>query len=93
MYGNHKIGLFKVCKRIEFEGKINFDIRPKLFLTYDSAYRYVLETFKRNDQCMPWNERYSFCYETRDNNEFTLCNSVKIKMILPFYLHIGREWL
>lgn len=93
MNGNHKIGLFKVRKRIEFEGRIDFEIKPKLFLTYDSAYRYVLEAFRHNGQCISWNEKYVFYYEAMDfNKPITLHNYVEIRMVLPFYLHIGREW-
>ncbi len=93
MYGIHKIGLFKVIKVEEFQGNAVFDIKPKIFLTYDRAYQYVLEAFKSNYKCMPWNARYTFDYETKDNDANQLFNYVKIEMILPFYLHIGREWL
>jgi len=94
MYGHHKIGLFKVIKVEEFEGYVSFDIKPKIFLTYDQAYEYVLEAFKRNYRCMPWDARYNFDYETMNTGKgYRLVNYVKIEMILPFYLHIGREWL
>jgi len=94
MYGIHKIGLFKVIKVEEFKGNAVFDIKPKIFLTYDQAYRYVLEAFKSNNRCMPWNARYTFDYEAKNECEANqLVNYIKIEMILPFYLHIGREWL
>lgn len=94
MNGNHKIGLFRVYKEEDFDGSIKFDIKPKIFLTYDRAYKYVLEAFKRNQRCMPWDERYIFEYEVEDyrKDRVTLINTVKIRMVLPFYLHIGREW-
>ena len=93
MYGNHKIGLFKVDKCEDFEGTVVFDIKPKLFLSYDKAYEYVLEAFKRNGLCMPWGERYSFRYDSKDYEAMAVSNFVRISMVLPFYLHIGREWL
>ena len=98
MYGHHKIGLFKVIKVEEFQGYVDFDIKPKIFLTYDQAYEYVLEAFKRNYKCIPWGSRYTFDYEVKDDDtnqlvDSKLVNYVKIEMILPFYLHIGREWL
>ena len=93
MCGNHKIGLFKVDKCEEFEGTFVFDIKPKIFLTYDKAYEYVLEAFKRNRLCIPWNEGYIFRYDSKDYEVVTVFNFVRISMVLPFYLHIGREWL
>lgn len=93
MYGNHKIGLFKVIKVENFEGTVDFDIKPKVFLTYDKAYEYVLEAFKSNGKCMPWDSRYLFYYDRMDDELISVHNFVRIEMILPFYLHIGREWL
>ena len=93
MYGIHKIGLFKVIKVEEFKVNTVFDIKPKIFLTYDQAYRYVLEAFKSNHRCMPWANMNIFGYETKDCGTNQLVNCIEIKMILPFYLHIGREWL
>ena len=77
-----------------FVGEINFDIKPKIFLTYDKAYEYVCESFKRNHRPMPRGSRYFFEYERESQNkmELSLVNGVHIEMILPFYLHIGREW-
>lgn len=94
MNGNHKIGLFRVYKQEDFRGAIDFDIKPKIFLTYDRAYEYVCESFKRNHRPIPWGSRYFFEYESENQNEMvaSLLNGVNIKMILPFYLHIGREW-
>ena len=94
MNGNHKIGLFMVYKQEDFCGAIDFDIKPKIFLTYDRAYEYVHESFKRNHRPMPWRSRYFFEYESESQNKMaqSLMNGVHIKMILPFYLHIGREW-
>lgn len=93
MNGNHKIGLFKVHKVENFEGTVDFDINPKVFLTYDKAYEYVLEAFKRNGKCIPWGERYVFDYDREDNGPISNSNFVKIELLLPFYLHIGHEWL
>lgn len=93
MYGTHKIGLFKVRKVEDFDGGVNFDIKSKVFLTYGKAYEYVLEAFKRNGKCMPWGERYIFAYDRKDDGPIGISNFVKIEMILPFYLHIGKEWL
>lgn len=94
MNGNHKIGLFMVYKQEDFCGAIDFDIKPKIFLTYDRAYEYVCESFERNHRPMPWSSRYFFEYESESQNKMalSLLNGVHIKMISPFYLHIGREW-
>lgn len=94
MNGCHKIGLFRVYKQENFEGTVDFKIKRKYFLTYDRAYEYVLESFKKNGKCMPWGERYIFPYDRKDSNPdlLSLWNSVKIEMVLPFYLHIGKEW-
>ena len=94
MNGNHKIGLFRVRKQEDFLGEIDFDIKTKIFLTYDRAYEYVCESFKRNHRPMPWGSRYFFEYERENQNkiELSLVNGVHIEMILPFYLFIGREW-
>lgn len=93
MNGTHKIGLFKVCKVENFEGTVDFDIKPKVFLTYDKAYEYVLEAFKCNGKCMPWDSRYLFYYDRMGDGPIGVNNFVSIEMVLPFYLHIGREWL
>jgi len=93
MNKNHKIGLFKVHNVENFEGTVNFDIKTKVFLTYDKAYEYVLEAFKRNGKCMPWDSRYLFYYDRMDDGLISVHNLVEIEMVLPFYLHIGREWL
>ena len=94
MNGNHKIGLFKVYKQEDFRGKIDFNIKPKIFLTYDKAYEYVRESFERNHRLIPWDSKFIFDYEREDPDRLmlSLSNSVHIEMILPFYLHIGREW-
>ena len=94
MNGCHKIGLFRVYKQEDFRGEINFDIKPKIFLTYDKAYEYVRESFKCNHRPMPWDSRYFFEYERENPDKMmvSLLNGVHIEMILPFYLHIGREW-
>jgi len=93
MYENNKIGLFKVDKCENFEGTVDFDIKPKLFLSYSKAYEYVLEAFKRNGRCMPWREQYSFSYDRKDYGPIAAFNSVRISMVLPFYLQVGKEWL
>lgn len=93
MNWNQKIGLFKVYKVENFDGTVDFDIKPKVFLTYDKAYEYVLEAFKRNRKCMPWDSRYLFYYDQMDDGPISVHNFVRIEMVLPFYLHIGREWL
>lgn len=95
MNGCHKIGLFRVYKQEEFEGTVKFEIEEKYFLTYDKACEYVLEAFKKNGKCMTWDERYFFPYDRRgsDDNLISMFNAVYIRMVLPFYLHIGREWL
>jgi hypothetical protein len=96
MNGRHKIGLFRVYKLEEFEGTVDFKIKRKYFLTYDRAFDYVLEAFKKNGKCMPLGRqyRYTFPYDREDPRlgYLTLWNSVKIEMVLPFYLHIGKEW-
>ena len=93
MNGDHKIGLFKVHKVENFEGTVDFDIKTKVFLTYDKAYEYVFEAFNRNGKCMPWDSRYLFYYDRMDDGLISVHNLVEIEMVLPFYLHIGREWL
>ena len=93
MNGCHKIGLFRVYKQEDFRGVIDFDIKPKIFLTYDRAYEYVCESFVRNHILIPWDSKYIFDYEREnaDRMKLSLSNRIHIEVILPFYLHIGRE--